>query len=288
APPPRASLIPARAPSFPSAAARHNHGLIHVHWVTGMAGRQPISCGRATVTSSPRSKSAVADFDRFIEWPKPAYTRFRLGEGWGGGSGGCGDAVPPLSTPTPNPSPQGGGGEFAALLRRKLAPRCKLTPINVAPAAKAVLAGVLLVLNPIRRSCLHMLPPARSCVVRLWALFATRSPVCSVSATDSKCIQTALDYTDGGGICAAPGRRDKRREAHRAFLPVPNRPPEESMTIKQALCVGTALGFAMLAASVPIAARAQQPAPPAVAAPPIDGDDIGGIVTSRFGPEPGG
>src|SRR5262249_10728870 len=173
--------------------------------------------GRGRV-SLPPIEMAVADFDRFIEWPKPAYTRFRLGEGWGGGSGGCGDAVPPLSTPTPNPSPQGGGEEFAALLRRKLAPRCKLTPINVAAAAKAVLAGVLLVLNPIRRSCLHMLPPARSCVVRLWALFATRSPVCSVSATDSKCIQTALDYTDGGGICAAPGRRDKRREAHRAVF----------------------------------------------------------------------
>jgi hypothetical protein len=29
--------------------------------------------------SFPQSKSAVADFDRFIEWPKPAYTRFRWG-----------------------------------------------------------------------------------------------------------------------------------------------------------------------------------------------------------------
>src|SRR5215468_468826 len=155
--------------------------------------------------------------------------RFRLGEGWGGGSGGSGKAVPHSTTPTPNPSPQGGGDEFAALLRRKLAPRCKLTPMSVTAAAKAVLAGVLFVLNPIRRSCLHMLPPASCCVVRLWALFATRSPVCSVSATDSKCIQTALDYSEGGGI----------------------------------------------------------PAAPAVAAPPIDGDDIGGIVTSRFGPEAG-
>jgi acetate---CoA ligase (ADP-forming) len=32
-----------------------------------------------------QSKSAVADFDHFISGPKPAYTRFRLGEGWGGG-----------------------------------------------------------------------------------------------------------------------------------------------------------------------------------------------------------
>ena len=49
----------------------------------------------------PQSKSAVADFDHFIEWPKPAYTRFRLGEGrtaegspgWGdGGAAHDGDA----------------------------------------------------------------------------------------------------------------------------------------------------------------------------------------------------
>src|SRR6266850_8576898 len=48
---------------------------------------------RAGGTPAVQSKSAVADFDRFIEWPKPAYTRFRLGEGriaegnpgWGGG-----------------------------------------------------------------------------------------------------------------------------------------------------------------------------------------------------------
>src|SRR5216684_3781734 len=99
---------------------------------------------RAAATPSPLSKSAVADFDRFIEWPKPAYTRFRLGEGRGGGSGGCGNAVPPLTTPTPDPSPaeprysEGsatqqsdrnrqqptsirGRGEFAARPERKLA-----------------------------------------------------------------------------------------------------------------------------------------------------------------------
>src|SRR5258707_7295213 len=40
----------------------------------------------------PQSKSAVADFDHFIEWPKPAYTRFRLGEGrTAEGSPGFGD-----------------------------------------------------------------------------------------------------------------------------------------------------------------------------------------------------
>src|SRR5215470_11735986 len=71
---------------------------------------------------SPQSKSAVADFDRFIEWPKPAYTRFRLGEGWGAGSGGCGTGVPYSATPTPNPSPQGGGEEFAVPPRRRLTP----------------------------------------------------------------------------------------------------------------------------------------------------------------------
>ena len=61
------------------------------------------------VGPSPQSKSAVADFDHFIEWPKPAYTRFRLGEGWDGGSGGYGTNVPHSTTPTPDLFPQRGG-----------------------------------------------------------------------------------------------------------------------------------------------------------------------------------
>ena len=36
-----------------------------------------------------------------------------VGEGRGGGSGECGTALPPLSTPTPDPSPQGGGERSA-------------------------------------------------------------------------------------------------------------------------------------------------------------------------------
>src|SRR5215471_6762742 len=87
--------------------------------------------GRAAATPSPQSKSAVADFDRFIEWPKPGYTRFRPGEGWGGGSGGCGKALPHSATPTPDPSPQGGGEEFAAPPRCK-SPSCKLAPMRLA------------------------------------------------------------------------------------------------------------------------------------------------------------
>jgi enoyl-CoA hydratase len=43
---------------------------------------------------SPQSKSAVADFDQSFDGPKPAYTRFRLGEGRGGGSGGYGATLP--------------------------------------------------------------------------------------------------------------------------------------------------------------------------------------------------
>ena len=57
------------------------------------------------------------------------------------------------------------------------------------------------------------------------------------------------------------------------------------MKIKQTLYGGTALGLAMLALGMPCETRAQQP--PAIAAPSIDGDDIGGIVTSRIGPEAG-
>jgi 8-oxo-dGTP pyrophosphatase MutT (NUDIX family) len=65
--------------------------------------------GTRPPSPSPQSKSAVADFDHLNEWPKPAYTRFRLGEGRRGGAGGYGTAVPHSPTPTPDPSPQGGG-----------------------------------------------------------------------------------------------------------------------------------------------------------------------------------
>src|SRR5215470_19197659 len=57
------------------------------------------------------------------------------------------------------------------------------------------------------------------------------------------------------------------------------------MMIKQTLLAGTAVGFAMVAVGVPVTTHAQQA--PAVAAPAIDADDIGGIVISRMGPESG-
>src|SRR5262245_24069653 len=41
--------------------------------VTGTRSRE-----RAGGTPAVQSKSAIADFDCVIEWPKPAYTRFRL------------------------------------------------------------------------------------------------------------------------------------------------------------------------------------------------------------------
>ena len=65
------------------------------------------------------------------------------------------------------------------------------------------------------------------------------------------------------------------------------------MTIQQALLATTALGIAMIAAGVPDALHAQRASPaaagPAMPAPvpAIDDNDIGGIVTSRMGPEAG-
>jgi hypothetical protein len=60
---------------------------------------------------------------------------------------------------------------------------------------------------------------------------------------------------------------------------------------KQALYASTALGIVMLAAALPIPAGAQQNAAPQPASPSatveIDDNDIGGVVTSRFGPEAG-
>src|SRR6266853_3443154 len=52
--------------------------------------------GRRGRAHPPQSKSAVADFDHFMEWPKPAYTRFRQGEGrTAEGRPGWGDAASP-------------------------------------------------------------------------------------------------------------------------------------------------------------------------------------------------
>src|SRR5262249_7930721 len=63
---------------------------------------------------------------------------------------------------------------------------------------------------------------------------------------------------------------------------------EQQMTTKHALFAGTALSILWLAVGAPIVAVAQQPNPAvAIAAPAIDSDDIGGIVTSRFGAEAG-
>jgi len=50
-------------------------------------------------THSPPSKSAVADLDHVIEWQKPAYTRFRLGNGRHGGPKGT--VLPSGTTPSP-------------------------------------------------------------------------------------------------------------------------------------------------------------------------------------------
>src|SRR5499433_869639 len=64
------------------------------------------------------------------------------------------------------------------------------------------------------------------------------------------------------------------------------------MRTRKALTGVSAAVIAALIATVPAGPRAQQqrPAQPQAAAPAqvqIDGDDIGGVVTSRFGPEAG-
>ena len=56
---------------------------------------------------------------------------------------------------------------------------------------------------------------------------------------------------------------------------------------KETFGAGLLLGIAMLAASFPTDLHAQQNPVQQVAAPAIDDDDIGGAVTSRFGPEAG-
>src|ERR1700719_2469268 len=74
-----------------------------------MAGTSPIgaelSCGRAATTPSPL-----------------------VGEGWGGGAGSCGNAMPPLAThPPPPPPPQGGGEVRSSRRRHRVSERCYLS-----------------------------------------------------------------------------------------------------------------------------------------------------------------
>ena len=59
------------------------------------------------------------------------------------------------------------------------------------------------------------------------------------------------------------------------------------MGVKATFGVGPLLGIAVLAASLPVHVQTQQAPAQQVAAPAIDNDDIGGVVTSRFGPEAG-
>src|SRR5215472_2420839 len=105
------------------------------------------------------------------------------------------------------------------------------------PATKA-LVRVLFVLNPISRPHLRMLPPARPCVVQLQRRLQRIRPVCSLSATDSKCIRMTLDYTDGDGIARRPVAGTKDGSQSSIFLPVPNRPPEESRDDHQTSILG--------------------------------------------------
>src|SRR5262245_35313143 len=65
-------------------------------------------------------------------------------------------------------------------------------------------------------------------------------------------------------------------------------PRRGAMRVNRAFLIGSLLGSAIAAACLPAGLRAQQnPVQQSAAAPAIDDDDIGGIVTSRFGPEAG-
>ena len=60
------------------------------------------------------------------------------------------------------------------------------------------------------------------------------------------------------------------------------------MSVERTFYIGSLLGIAILTgAAFPVDVRAQQNPVQQVAAPAIDTDDIGGVVTSRFGPEAG-
>jgi hypothetical protein len=59
------------------------------------------------------------------------------------------------------------------------------------------------------------------------------------------------------------------------------------MSVNKVSLAGSLLGIAIATAGLPGGLRAQQSQVPQATAPSIDNDDIGGVVTSRFGPEAG-
>src|SRR5260370_42183183 len=101
----------------------------------------------------PQSKSAVADFDRFIGWLKPAYTRVRLGRGRGWGSG---DAAQPCATarpPTPTLPHKGGGSPVGSGIEMA-APLLQLNGIALTFGGTPLLEGVDLMVSAGERLCL--------------------------------------------------------------------------------------------------------------------------------------
>ena len=77
-PPAEVSVVPGNHDAYVAAADLHRDP----HWAPYMAGDDALSGSDGRHAPSPL-----------------------VGEGRGGGSGGCGDAIPPLATPTPGPSP---------------------------------------------------------------------------------------------------------------------------------------------------------------------------------------
>jgi 5-oxoprolinase (ATP-hydrolysing) len=110
-----------------------------------LAESRMIPRGLAASSPSPQSKSAAADFDQSIDGPKPAYTRFRPGEGWSGESSQVAPKVPrgPTRTPDPSlaeapclPSPASVGGKGAGVSATQLSDRNRQQPISIGGAAR--------------------------------------------------------------------------------------------------------------------------------------------------------
>src|SRR5262249_56311961 len=87
-----------------------------------------------------QSKSAIADFDHFVEWPNPRYSEVRLGRGCGWGSGEVAEQCPLAPPPTPT-LPHKGGGRRRLACVKLLVPSLAIAAPSSPPPISAVVAG---------------------------------------------------------------------------------------------------------------------------------------------------
>jgi len=98
----------------------------------------PHHSGATRSSPLPKSKSAVADFDHFAEWPNPRYSEVRLGRGRGWGS--CQGALSSTDSPTHHPDPPPAETAYTWVSATRQSDRNRQQPISIGGREKKATA----------------------------------------------------------------------------------------------------------------------------------------------------